>query len=50
MKNEISLQPVCKHPEDSRYIRVIRTNLNCETTVTACKRCGIDIDKPFTDC
>lgn len=48
--NPQSFETICEHPKEARYTRVANISATCETTVTACRQCGSDIDKPKTDC
>lgn len=40
----------CPHPKSSHTTIVLESAVTCETTVTACTRCGTYIDEPKTDC
>ncbi len=50
MSTPTPFEQVCEHPKEARYIRVVNLSATCETTVTACRQCGNDLDKPKTDC
>ncbi|WP_417366837.1 hypothetical protein [Flavobacterium beibuense] len=38
----------CTHPET--HIRVLGTVGTCETTVTVCSSCGVELTNPKIDC
>lgn len=40
----------CKHPQNERYTKVLSCVATCEETVTACLKCGKELDKPKFDC
>lgn len=49
--NEIEVKNavvVCPHTETT--IKVVNRSATCETTVTVCAKCGVELDEPKTDC
>ncbi|MBB4117887.1 hypothetical protein GGR32_000159 [Mesonia hippocampi] len=49
-KRYLSYQDVCKHPEEAKYLKVLKATANCETTVIACRFCGKQLTEPKTEC
>jgi hypothetical protein len=41
---------VCDCPHNIKRIKVIATCVTCETTVTACETCKIELEQPKTEC
>ena len=37
-------------PHDIAETKVIKTVATCETTVTVCLQCGVELDEPETNC